>query len=79
MYVTSFRSLWAILDIQQWPIAAGHEFIVTTETKYAELSDDQIMFVDYVRLFSYRRCSLLTRTTGQLAQGYCSRQADLRR
>ncbi|KAI0067803.1 pyruvate kinase [Artomyces pyxidatus] len=35
---------------QDVPISAGHEFIVTTDTKYAEACDDKFMFVDYVNL-----------------------------
>ncbi|TFK77201.1 pyruvate kinase [Pluteus cervinus] len=35
---------------KDWPVPANHEFTVTTETKYSELSDDQIMFVDYPNL-----------------------------
>lgn len=33
----------------QVPIKAGHEFIVTTDPKYAECGDDKHMYVDYVR------------------------------
>ena len=36
----------------QIAISAGHEFIVTTETKYAEICDDKIMYLDYVSVTS---------------------------
>ncbi|TRM66450.1 pyruvate kinase [Schizophyllum amplum] len=31
------------------PIKAGHEFIVSTDEKYAEACDDKVLFMDYVR------------------------------
>jgi pyruvate kinase len=32
----------------QWPIPAGHEFILSTDTSYSEICDDKVMWVDYV-------------------------------
>ena len=32
----------------QIPIKAGHEFIVSVDTKYAEACDDKVLFMDYV-------------------------------
>jgi len=32
------------------PIKAGHEFIVSTDPKYSEIGNDQIIFVDYANL-----------------------------
>jgi pyruvate kinase len=40
----------ATRDNKDWPIPANHEFIISTDPKYNETSDDQIMFVDYVNL-----------------------------
>ncbi|KAF9452592.1 pyruvate kinase [Macrolepiota fuliginosa MF-IS2] len=37
-------------ESKDYPISAGHEFIVTTDLKYSEASDDHYMFVDYVNL-----------------------------
>ncbi|KAF5355903.1 hypothetical protein D9756_004161 [Leucocoprinus leucothites] len=37
-------------DGKDYPITAGHEFIVTTDPKHSELSDDRYMFVDYANL-----------------------------
>ncbi|KXN83642.1 Pyruvate kinase [Leucoagaricus sp. SymC.cos] len=37
-------------DAKDYSIKAGHEFIVTTDPKYNEASDDQYMFVDYANL-----------------------------
>lgn len=34
----------------QFPIPAGHEFIISTDTKYSEICDDKVMWVDYVTL-----------------------------
>ena len=42
----------------QIPIKAGHEFIVSTEDKYAESGDDKVLYVDYV---SYRDRVVLIR------------------
>ena len=28
---------------------AGHEFIISTDDKYAEIGDDKVLYVDYVR------------------------------
>ncbi|KAI0053361.1 pyruvate kinase [Auriscalpium vulgare] len=39
-----------VTNNQDIPIKAGHEFIVTTEAKYAEASDDKYMYVDYANL-----------------------------
>lgn len=33
----------------KWPIPAGHEFTLSTDPKYSEICDDQVMWVDYVR------------------------------
>ncbi|KAF7306822.1 Pyruvate kinase [Mycena indigotica] len=33
-----------------YPIKAGHEFIISTDLKYAENCDDKVMFVDYANL-----------------------------
>jgi hypothetical protein len=35
-------------EAMQVPIAAGHEFIVTTDVKYKDVCDDKYMYVDYV-------------------------------
>jgi pyruvate kinase len=35
---------------KDWPISAGHEFIITTDPQYAENCDDKIMWVDYPNL-----------------------------
>jgi len=35
---------------KDWPIGAGHEFILTTDPTYSELCDDQVMWVDYPNL-----------------------------
>jgi len=35
---------------KDWPIPAGHEFILSTDTKYSEICDDKVMWVDYVNL-----------------------------
>lgn len=35
---------------QDIKIAAGHEFIVTVDTQYAELCDDKRLFMDYPNL-----------------------------
>lgn len=35
---------------KDWPIPAGHEFTLTTDPKYSEICDDQVMWVDYVNL-----------------------------
>ncbi|KAF8168222.1 pyruvate kinase [Crassisporium funariophilum] len=35
---------------KDWPIPAGHEFILSTDPKYSEACDDQVMWVDYVNL-----------------------------
>jgi len=37
-------------DNKDYPISAGHEFIVTTDQKYSEACDDHYMFVDYANL-----------------------------
>jgi len=37
-------------SLPQFPIGAGHEFIISTDPKYSEECDDKIMFVDYVNL-----------------------------
>ncbi|KIM48308.1 hypothetical protein M413DRAFT_440024 [Hebeloma cylindrosporum] len=37
-------------DGKDWPIPAGHEFILTTDSRYSEICDDQVMWVDYVNL-----------------------------
>jgi len=33
-----------------YPVPAGHEFIITTDTKYSEACDDKVVFVDYSNL-----------------------------
>ena len=49
----------------KWPIPAGHEFILTTDPKYSEACDDQVMWVDYVRYITRHRSTsnLLLRLT----------------
>ena len=37
----------------QIAISAGHEFIVTTDAKHAEICDDKIMYLDYVSVPSF--------------------------
>lgn len=37
-------------NTKDYPIAAGHEFVVTTDPKYSEACDDHYMFVDYANL-----------------------------
>ncbi|KAF8632630.1 hypothetical protein AX15_001830 [Amanita polypyramis BW_CC] len=37
-------------ESKDYPIAAGHEFIITTDPKYSESCDDQVMWVDYQNL-----------------------------
>jgi len=37
-------------DNKDYPVKAGHEFIVSTDEKYAEISDDKVMYVDYKNL-----------------------------
>ncbi|KAF9481698.1 pyruvate kinase [Pholiota conissans] len=37
-------------DGQDWSIAAGHEFIVSTDPKYSETCDASVMWVDYANL-----------------------------
>ncbi|EJD03885.1 pyruvate kinase [Fomitiporia mediterranea MF3/22] len=39
-----------IKDNQDIPIKAGHEFIVSTDDKYAEIGDDKVLYVDYKNL-----------------------------
>ncbi|KAI0687765.1 pyruvate kinase [Cytidiella melzeri] len=39
-----------IRDNKDIPIKAGHEFIVTTDDKYAEIGDDNILYMDYKNL-----------------------------
>jgi hypothetical protein len=38
----------SLIRLLQIPIKAGHEFIVSTDDKYAKICDDQVMWVDYV-------------------------------
>ncbi|KJA26098.1 hypothetical protein HYPSUDRAFT_36963 [Hypholoma sublateritium FD-334 SS-4] len=35
---------------KDWPIPAGHEFIVTTDSQYSETCDGSVMWVDYANL-----------------------------
>jgi pyruvate kinase len=35
---------------QDFPVAAGHEFTVTTDPKYSEICDNDFLFVDYANL-----------------------------
>lgn len=45
----AFHIRYTIISyICQYPVAAGHEFTVTTDAKYAELCDSEFLFVDYV-------------------------------
>jgi pyruvate kinase len=37
-------------DGKDYAIPAGHEFILSTDTKYSEICDDKVMWVDYVNL-----------------------------
>jgi pyruvate kinase len=37
-------------DGKDWPIPPDHEFILSTDTKYSEICDDKVMWVDYVNL-----------------------------
>jgi hypothetical protein len=62
----------------QYPIKAGEEFTVSTDTKYMGISDNQVMFVDYVsEVFSERhyRCS---NYIGQSFKSHSAWQTDLR-
>lgn len=34
--------------IPQYPIKAGHEFILSTNDQYKDICDDKVMYVDYV-------------------------------
>ena len=43
-------SIFGVSMVVQIAISAGHEFIVTTEAKYAEICDDKMMYLDYVSL-----------------------------
>lgn len=38
--------MWLIFF--KYPVRAGDEFVVTTDLKYSEASDNHYMFVDYV-------------------------------
>ena len=73
-----------MLTVHAWrqiPIKAGHEFIVSTEDKYAEACDDKVLYMDYVsRSAEYMGpLSQLNLVTEKLAQSDCTRQAHLRR
>lgn len=35
----------------QIAIKAGHEFIVSTDTKYKDICDDKVLWMDYVCIF----------------------------
>ncbi len=37
-----------IFEIPQFPVKAGHEFILSTNDQYKENCDDKVMYVDYV-------------------------------
>ena len=38
----------------QIAISAGHEFLITTDAKHAEICDDKVMYMDYVSVPSHR-------------------------
>ena len=71
---------------QDVKISAGHEFIVTSDTQYAELCDDKHLFVDYVRRFGqhvWRQAPIFTNDVltrhilGQHYQSHISRKIYL--
>jgi hypothetical protein len=37
-----------LVSPQQIVVKAGHEFVVSTEDKYAEICDDKVLYMDYV-------------------------------
>ena len=37
-------------DSKDIPIKAGHEFVISTDTKYSEICDDQVLWLDYQNL-----------------------------
>ena len=37
-----------VCGFMQIAISAGHEFLISTESKYSEICDDKVMFMDYV-------------------------------
>lgn len=49
MSVSLLVCFFTIIQPNQVPVPAGHEFIVSTDAKYSESGDEKVMFVDYVR------------------------------
>lgn len=39
---------FALSRCVQYPVAAGHEFTLSTDPKYNEICDSEVMWVDYV-------------------------------
>ena len=37
-----------IVESPQYPVKAGHEFILSTNDQYKDICDDKVMYVDYV-------------------------------
>ena len=37
-----------MFNILQFPVKAGHEFILSTNDQYKDICDDKVMYVDYV-------------------------------
>jgi len=35
---------------KDWPIPAGHEFIISTDDRFSEICDDKVMWVDYTNI-----------------------------
>ena len=68
LFFVAMRSLNSCVRVQI-PIKAGHEFIVSTEDKYAESGDDKVLYMDYVSARSEVRGSyLLTASTRKTCQ-----------
>ena len=65
----------------QIPIKAGHEFIVSTEDKYAKIGDDKIIYMDYVRSIfaTFRILAERSLLAEKPPEGHCAWEAHLRR
>ena len=59
---------------------AGHEFIVTTDDKFAQSSDDKVLYVDYVRFLPFLLGSVSDESCllEKLAEGHRTGQTYLR-
>lgn len=78
----SVRECQLMMTLTRWfhqiKISAGHEFIVSTDTKYYNICDDKVMFVDYVCHFPDSG-SIYAESfvKGKPPQGYRAGKADL--